>query len=230
MPKRTASFDSWQMEKLSDPELAQRYLTAVLDEAPERFLAALGNVARAYQMSVVAKKSGVAREHLYQSLSEKGNATWSTLLPVLKALNLKFPGVVAAGSDFPIPPRGGSPKSYVQARLRKIQSRAGRDRGKAMELLGQLPLEFPAEIAQAAEVTAVSRPLQRDSGPGISSTLTVFEHYVPIRPLTTVQGGALLQQQQYLPPRVEEAEENLIGVFNPQIAMAAGNVGSYANL
>ena len=50
---------------------------------------ALGDIARAKGMSVVAKDSGLTREALYKALSEKGDSKLSTLFSVVKALGLK---------------------------------------------------------------------------------------------------------------------------------------------
>jgi probable addiction module antidote protein len=85
MPKRTRPYREWQLEKLTDPEIA-----ASLQEAPDVFLSALGKVAQANRMSKVAKESGLQRETLYRSLSEKGNPTLDTLTGVLAALDLKI--------------------------------------------------------------------------------------------------------------------------------------------
>jgi probable addiction module antidote protein len=90
MPKRTRSYSAWQLEKLTDPKIAVGFLNASLQESTEVFLAALGDVAQANQMSKVAKESGVQRESLYRSLSKRGNPTMDTLTGVLAALGLKL--------------------------------------------------------------------------------------------------------------------------------------------
>jgi len=90
MPKRTKAYRDWQLEKLSDPEIAAGFLNASLDESVEVFLSALGKVAQANRMSKVAKDSGVQRETLYRSLSERGNPTLDTLTGVLSALDLRI--------------------------------------------------------------------------------------------------------------------------------------------
>lgn len=53
-------------------------------------MSALGKVAQANQMAKVAKESGVQRETLYRSLSERGNPTLDTLTGVLSALDLRI--------------------------------------------------------------------------------------------------------------------------------------------
>jgi probable addiction module antidote protein len=83
-------------EKFSDFDIAELLGS---DEAIETFLAeamatndaklvaaALGTVARAKGMSRIARETGLAREHLYTSLSENGNPTLETTLAVLKAM------------------------------------------------------------------------------------------------------------------------------------------------
>jgi probable addiction module antidote protein len=51
---------------------------------------ALGVVARAKGMAQIASQTGLSREQLYRSFSEKGNPTLKTTLTVMKALGLKF--------------------------------------------------------------------------------------------------------------------------------------------
>lgn len=51
---------------------------------------AFGVVARARGMTQIAKDAGVTREALYKSLSVDGDPRLSTLLGVMKALNLKL--------------------------------------------------------------------------------------------------------------------------------------------
>ncbi|EGT5185315.1 putative addiction module antidote protein [Cronobacter sakazakii] len=49
---------------------------------------ALGVVARAKGMSHIAAQTGLSREQLYRSFSDKGNPTLKTTLAVMKALGL----------------------------------------------------------------------------------------------------------------------------------------------
>jgi probable addiction module antidote protein len=76
-----------------DPEFANEYLAAALDEANEpggqtALLAALRHIAEAQGMSAVAERAGLPRESLYRALSPRGNPTIKTLLAVLKASGL----------------------------------------------------------------------------------------------------------------------------------------------
>lgn len=51
---------------------------------------ALGVVARAKGMAQIAGKTGLSREQLYRSFSEKGNPTLKTTLAVMKALGVQL--------------------------------------------------------------------------------------------------------------------------------------------
>jgi probable addiction module antidote protein len=90
MPKRTRPYRESLLEDLQDPREAAEYLNAAMEDSDEMFLVALRDVAEARQMSAVAEGAGVAREALYRMLSAKGNPTYSSLLGVLRAVNLRF--------------------------------------------------------------------------------------------------------------------------------------------
>jgi len=49
---------------------------------------ALGVVARAKGMTQIAKETGLSREQLYRSFSEKGNPTLKTMIAVMNTLGL----------------------------------------------------------------------------------------------------------------------------------------------
>jgi len=49
---------------------------------------ALGVVARARGMTQIASQTGLSREQLYRSFSERGNPTLKTTLAVMKALGI----------------------------------------------------------------------------------------------------------------------------------------------
>ncbi len=77
----------------ADPQLANEYLAAAMDEATEpggqaALLGALRHVAEAQGMAAVAERAGIPRESLYRALSPKGNPTIKTLLAVLGAAGL----------------------------------------------------------------------------------------------------------------------------------------------
>lgn len=76
-----------------DPEFADAYLAAALDEADlpggqAALLAALRHIAEAQGMAAVAARAGIPRESLYRALSPNGNPTIKTLLAVLGAAGL----------------------------------------------------------------------------------------------------------------------------------------------
>ncbi len=51
---------------------------------------ALGVVARAKGMTEISRKTGLSREQLYRSFSERGNPTLKTTLPVMRALGMEL--------------------------------------------------------------------------------------------------------------------------------------------
>jgi len=51
---------------------------------------ALGVVARVKGMAQIARQTGLSREQLYRSFSEKGNPTLNTTLAVMKALGVQL--------------------------------------------------------------------------------------------------------------------------------------------
>lgn len=69
------------------------YLQACIEDAPDDaalLAAALGDIARARGMMMVAKATGLSREGLYKALSKSGNPSLDTVLKVVKALGLKL--------------------------------------------------------------------------------------------------------------------------------------------
>jgi probable addiction module antidote protein len=57
---------------------------------------ALGVVARAKGMAQIAEQTGLSREQLYRSFSEKGNPTLKTTLAVMRALGIELTAKTAA--------------------------------------------------------------------------------------------------------------------------------------
>jgi probable addiction module antidote protein len=64
-----------QVEKTGDPRL---------------ILAALGDIARARNMSQLARQAGLTRPGLYKALSAEGNPSFDTLSRVAEALGLRI--------------------------------------------------------------------------------------------------------------------------------------------
>lgn len=60
---------------------------------PAAFAAALGTVARARNMSQLARDTGITREGLYKVLSADGNPSFATVMKVAKAFGVRFQAV-----------------------------------------------------------------------------------------------------------------------------------------
>jgi len=87
----TTRWDS--AEYLKTEEDIQLYLEACLEEAGDDssfIVHALGVVARAKNMSQLARDTGLSREGLYKALSPDGNPTFTTVAKVAKALGFKL--------------------------------------------------------------------------------------------------------------------------------------------
>lgn len=80
-------------DHLRTPQEMAAYLDAWLEEAPDDvsgIARALGDVARAKGMALVAKEAGLSRESLYRALSENGNPSFATVLKVARALGVRL--------------------------------------------------------------------------------------------------------------------------------------------
>lgn len=74
---------------LKEEETIRHYLAQAFERGDPRLSqAALGNVAKARDMSALARESSVKREALYRALSEEGNAEFATIMKVVRALGL----------------------------------------------------------------------------------------------------------------------------------------------
>ena len=85
-------------EHLRTPEEMAAYLDAWLNEFPDDaagIARALGDIARAKGMTLVAKEAGLSRESLYRALSADGNPSFDTVLRVARALGVKLHAEVA---------------------------------------------------------------------------------------------------------------------------------------
>ncbi len=88
---KTSGYDV--AEHLRTPEEMAAYLDGWLDEAPDDvsgIARALGAIARAKGMSLVAKEAGLSRESLYRALSADGNPSFATVLKVARALGVRL--------------------------------------------------------------------------------------------------------------------------------------------
>ncbi len=80
-------------EHLRTREEKAAYLNAWLEEAPEDvagIVRALGDIAKAEEMTQVARDAGLSRESLYRALSADGNPSMATVLKVIRALGLQL--------------------------------------------------------------------------------------------------------------------------------------------
>jgi probable addiction module antidote protein len=87
---------------LTDETMIADYLNAAAEENdPALMTLALGDVAKARNMSQLARDSGLSREGLYKALSEDGNPSLATAMKIAAALgfHLAFrPIAVVEGS------------------------------------------------------------------------------------------------------------------------------------
>lgn len=74
---------------LVDDEEIAFFMADAFETGDATYIAkALGVVARAKGMTEIAKKTGLSREQLYRSLSERGNPTLKTTIAVMRALGV----------------------------------------------------------------------------------------------------------------------------------------------
>lgn len=86
------------------------YLETVMEDGgddPAYIARALGVVARARNMSQLARDTGMSREGLYKALSEDGNPSFATIIKVAHALGLRlgFKPAVGNPSKWQLPSR-----------------------------------------------------------------------------------------------------------------------------
>jgi probable addiction module antidote protein len=94
MPLETFPLDT--SELFDTPESQAELIADALQEGNAEYIKhALGIVARARGMTNIAKEAGVTREALYKALSGRGDPKLSTLLGVMKALNMQLSATAA---------------------------------------------------------------------------------------------------------------------------------------
>jgi probable addiction module antidote protein len=82
---------------LDSPEAISVFMADALETGDTAYIAkALGVVARAKGMTELARETGLSREQLYRSFSEKGNPTLKTMLAVMRALGVDMTAKVHA--------------------------------------------------------------------------------------------------------------------------------------
>ena len=81
---------------LKTDEQIAAYLDVALEDGDPAIIArALGAVARARNMSQLARDTGMSREGLYKALSGEGNPSFATVMKVAQALGVRFQAVAA---------------------------------------------------------------------------------------------------------------------------------------
>lgn len=76
---------------LETEEDIRHYLEACQEDGdPALIAAALGDIARARNMTALAKEAGLTRAGLYKALSPEGNPSFATVGKVAKALGLRI--------------------------------------------------------------------------------------------------------------------------------------------
>ena len=76
---------------LDSEETVAEYLSAALEEDdPGIFIAAIGHVAKARGMSVIAAESGLGRESLYKAFAPGAKPRYETVQKVLHSLGVKI--------------------------------------------------------------------------------------------------------------------------------------------
>lgn len=92
MSENTETFTRYDTaDYLETEEDIAAYLSACAEEDdPALFLAALGDVARARNMTQLAAQTGMTRMGLYKALSGTGNPSFATVSKVAHAVGLKI--------------------------------------------------------------------------------------------------------------------------------------------
>lgn len=90
----TETFTRWDVtDHLRTEEDARFYLEAAFEEdlGDGRLIrAALSDIARARNMSQLAREIGMTREGLYKALSENGNPNFNTMMKIIRALGMRL--------------------------------------------------------------------------------------------------------------------------------------------
>jgi len=113
-------FSRWDAaDHLNTEEEIAAYFEACLEEDPgdgSLVRAALGDIARARNISQLARDTGMSREGLYKALSGEGNPSFATVMKVARALGLEI---------------ALRPRSARQGRVKRRTSKAGAKRRAA---------------------------------------------------------------------------------------------------
>lgn len=89
MALKTTPFDA--AEYLTSPEAIAAYLNdAIASGSAEEFIAAIGTVARAKGIALIARDTGLGRESLYKALGRSSNPAFTTVSRVIASLGLRM--------------------------------------------------------------------------------------------------------------------------------------------
>ncbi|MDE1158081.1 MAG: putative addiction module antidote protein [Neorhizobium sp.] len=89
MGLKTLPFDA--SEYLDTDEGIEEFMKAAFEDGDPAFIArCLGIVAKARNMSRLARETGMSRAALYKALSGEGNPEFATIVKVMKALGLEL--------------------------------------------------------------------------------------------------------------------------------------------
>ena len=88
----TVKLKKWDAkEALNNEEYITEYLKLAFEtDDLEHIKKALTNIAKAKNMTIIAKKMGISRQGLYVMLSENGNPKFKTIQSLLKVLGVKL--------------------------------------------------------------------------------------------------------------------------------------------
>ena len=88
------TFTRWEItDHLRTKEDTRLYLEACAEEDPgdgSLIRVALNDIARAQNMSSLAREVGMTREGLYKALSENGNPSFATVMRITRALGMQL--------------------------------------------------------------------------------------------------------------------------------------------
>jgi len=94
MAESTEKFNAFDAaDYLRTPTDIAAYLEATLEESgddPAVIARALGTIARAGNLSALARETGMSREGLYKALTADGNPSFATISKVARALGLRI--------------------------------------------------------------------------------------------------------------------------------------------
>ena len=97
------TFTRWDAsEHLSTKEDVRLYLEACAEEDPgdgSLIRAALNDIARAQNMTLLARDIGMSREGLYKALSANGNPSFATVMRITRALGMQLRITVQVGTN-----------------------------------------------------------------------------------------------------------------------------------